>query len=275
MTSLRSQLALGRTRHAHDDVKGLGEVQSPMRPSAPVSVREGGYPSLPDRCRIYAVGDVHGRSDLLLQTVSKIENDLARYRCQNHINVFIGDYLDRGPDSHIVIALLMKLSRLRPTVCLAGNHELFALGALSNPRTIQGWLGAGGRETLHSYGVKLPRQPGRLNVHEIAEAFARALGAHRRFLESLAPTFSLGEYFFAHAGVRPGVPLALQATEDLVMIREPFLSFAGDFGKIIVHGHTPVREPDLRSNRINIDTGAYATSRLTCVVIERGVMRIL
>jgi serine/threonine protein phosphatase 1 len=232
--------------------------------------------NLPNGWRLYAIGDVHGRVDLLHQVICAIEDDLARYPCRSHLRVFLGDYIDRGPDSRDVVDTLIELTRLRPTVCLAGNHELMALKWLSASRRQGDWLQLGGRETLRSYGVDPVRKGGRSPAtEEMAIAFASALGAHLEFLSALPTTFAIGDYFFVHAGVRPHVPLCWQAVEDLVQIREPFLSFDGEYGRMIVHGHTPVAEPDVRSNRINLDTGAYLSSRLSCMVFERKSFRIL
>lgn len=230
---------------------------------------------LPPGWRIYAVGDIHGRLDLLLQTIARIEEDRARYPCASPLYLFIGDYIDRGPDSRGVIELLMKLSRIRPIVCLLGNHEFYALTYLTAPQTFDAWYEAGGKETLYSYGVITPAARARERKSLDPDAFHAALGLHAKFLRTLPATFSIGDYFFVHAGVRPNVPLGGQSVDDLLTIREPFLSFSGTFGKIIVHGHTPVAEPEVRANRINIDTGAYATSRLTCLVLESNEYRLL
>ena len=231
---------------------------------------------LPNGWRVYAIGDVHGRLDLLHQVICAIEDDLVRYPCRTHLRVFLGDYIDRGAESREVVDTLIELTRLRPTVCLAGNHELMALKWLTAPQLQGDWLHLGGLETLHSYGVNPVRKAGRpAAADEVAIAFASALGPHAEFLSALPTTFAIGDYFFVHAGVRPHVPLCWQAVEDLVQIREPFLSFDGEFGRMVVHGHTPVAEPDIRPNRINIDTGAYLSSRLTCMVFEKESLRIL
>jgi serine/threonine protein phosphatase 1 len=231
---------------------------------------------LPQGWRVYAIGDVHGRLDLLHQVICAIEEDLIHYPCRVHLRVFLGDYIDRGAESREVVDTLIELARLRPTVCLAGNHELMALKWMTEPQLQEDWLRLGGRETLRSYGVNPVRKGGRpAPAEEVAIAFASALGAHAKFLSALPTTFAIGDYFFVHAGVRPHVPLCWQAVEDLVQIREPFLSFEGEFGRMVVHGHTPVAEADIRPNRINLDTGAYHSSRLTCMVFEKESLRIL
>ena len=232
--------------------------------------------SLPDGWRVYAIGDVHGCLDLLHGIICAIEDDIVRYPCRTHVRIFLGDYIDRGAESREVVDTLIELTRLRPTVCLAGNHELMALKWLTMPQLQGDWLHLGGLETLHSYGVNPVRKGDKsVAAGEVAIAFRSALGPHAAFLSALPTTFAIGDYFFVHAGVRPHVPLCWQAVEDLVQIREPFLSFEGEFGRRVVHGHTPVAEPDIRPNRINLDTGAYISSRLTCMVFEKDTLRIL
>lgn len=230
---------------------------------------------LPDGWRIYAIGDIHGRVDLLNDAIRKIDADLAAAPCDTHICVFVGDYIDRGPDSRAVLDVLVNLPRAHPTVCLAGNHELYALRFLKTPYSMTAWLNAGGLETLRSYGIELDTPQNRGRVEAAAEAFRQRLGAHGEFLATLPTTFTLGDYLFVHAGIRPNIALGWQAVEDLVTIRQPFLSHEGSFGKIVVHGHSPVAAVDIRPNRINIDTGAYATSRLSCIALERNDVRIL
>jgi len=159
---------------------------------------------------------------------------------------------------------------------LMGNHEEFALQFTQDPRLLPQWKSIGGLNTVLSYGVTPPRGQDEKTERELALAFLHSLPeSHRRFLQGLALTFSSGDYFFVHAGVRPGIPLRAQSQRDLLWIRDDFLLHEEDFGKMIVHGHTPTREPDIRSNRINIDTGAYATGRLTCLILEDDQMGFL
>jgi serine/threonine protein phosphatase 1 len=228
-------------------------------------------PRLPEGVRIYAVGDVHGRADLLDRVFSRIDADLAAYSDCQPVEVFLGDYIDRGPSSRAVLECLVKRSGTREIVCLKGNHETYVFQFLQNPELLADWRQLGGLETLLSYGLKPSMNADTAEQLELAKALAAALpNRHRQFLLSLSPSFTCGDFFFAHAGVKPGVPLTQQREEDLLWIRDDFLLCEDDFGKIIVHGHTPVREPDIRPNRINIDTGAYATGRLTCLIIENG-----
>ena len=224
---------------------------------------------LPKGIRVYAIADVHGRADLLDQAFRRIDADLASHPGSEIIEVFLGDYVDRGPYSREVIDLLIKRGRDRMAICLTGNHETYLSEFLSNPAAFDNWKQYGGLTTLRSYGVRGPANPKPSEQSELSlELNRRMPSSHRGFLDSLKPFFTCGDFFFVHAGVRPGVSLAKQNINDLLLIRQEFLSHEGDFGKIIIHGHTPVREPDVRSNRINIDTGAYATGKLTCLRLE-------
>jgi serine/threonine protein phosphatase 1 len=228
-----------------------------------------GRPSLPEGMRIYAIGDIHGRSDLLQQLFTVIDIDLDRSRPERVIQVFLGDYVDRGPDSRGVIDLLIERRRSHETVCLKGNHEAFLLDALREPAKLEDWRQYGGLLTMTSYGVRPTMKPTAEEQVTLIRALSDALPfEHLEFLESLQPSYTCGDFFFAHAGVRPGIPINLQREEDLLWIREEFLESETDFGKYVVHGHTPVSAPDIRSNRINIDTGAYATGNLTLLTIQ-------
>ena len=226
-------------------------------------------PKTPDGVRIYAIGDVHGRADLLAQLLAGIDDDIAAYPAPRVIEILVGDYIDRGPQSREVLDILVARSQQRQMVCLKGNHETYLPDFLRNPATLGEWRCFGGLETLLSYGVMPSINPDKQEQRGLAAAFDRALpDNHRRFLASLRSSFVCGDYFFVHAGVRPGIPLSHQHEQDLLWIREDFLLHAESFGKIVVHGHTAVAEPDMRPNRINIDTGAYATGKLTCLVLE-------
>jgi serine/threonine protein phosphatase 1 len=228
-------------------------------------------PRLPEGVRVYAVGDVHGRADLLEQVFAQIDADLAAYPRCKPLQIFLGDYIDRGPSSREVIERLITRSRTHRMVCLKGNHESYVSDFLQDPSTLPDWRALGGLQTLMSYGLKPSINPDAAQQVELAQALDTVLPKqHRQFLRGLPRSFSCGDFFFVHAGVRPGVPLAEQREEDLLWIRDDFLVCEDDFGKIVVHGHTPVSEPDIRPNRINIDTGAYATGRLTCLIIETG-----
>lgn len=226
-------------------------------------------PRLPEGTRIYAIGDVHGRADLLDKVLSRIDAHVATHPIARPVHLFVGDYIDRGPASREVLDLLINCSQGREMVFLRGNHDVFIGDFLKNPAVLRDWSRIGGLETLMSYGLRPPLNADAATQTELAKALERALPQpHRAFLNGLISSFTCGGYFFAHAGVRPGVPLKKQREEDLLWIRDEFLLHEEDFGKIIVHGHTPVRELDIRPNRINIDTGAYVTGRLTCVILE-------
>jgi Calcineurin-like phosphoesterase len=224
---------------------------------------------LPEGLRIYAIGDVHGRADLLDRLLSRIDTHITAHPTVRPIYLLIGDYIDRGPDSREVLELLINCSQGREMVFLRGNHEAFVEDFLKDPAALRDWSKVGGLETLMSYGLQPPINADSAVQKELAQAFnARLPKAHRDFLDQLVTSFTCGGYFFAHAGVRPGIPLSKQKQDDLLWIRDDFLLHEEDFGKIVVHGHTPVREIDIKPNRINIDTGAYVTGRLSCLIIE-------
>jgi serine/threonine protein phosphatase 1 len=231
-------------------------------------VVQGRRPSLPAGIRIYAIGDVHGRLDLLDDLLSEVDADLAGRPAARAIFVFLGDYIDRGNRSRETIDRLIARRENSEHVFLKGNHEQLALKCLSDPGLFDRWLRLGGAETLASYGVNLGSK---IKIAELQAAFHRALPqAHIKFFRGLQSSFTCGDFFFAHAGVKPRIPLARQAEKDLLWIREEFLNSNEDFGKTIVHGHTPGNEIEVKPNRINIDTGAYATGRLTCLVMENS-----
>lgn len=226
-------------------------------------------PRLPKGVRIYAVGDLHGCADLLAGAFDLIDADLARSKPERAIQVFLGDYIDRGPDTKRTIDLLIDRGQRHETVFVKGNHEALLMSLLDDPRMLPNWIQLGGMTTLMSYGIATSTNDVLQRGRGVSIALAAAIPkAHTDFLTNLVPCFSFGDYFFAHAGVRPGITLEKQSEQDLMWIREPFLSSDRDFGKMVVHGHTPSLEPEIRSNRINIDTGAYATGLLTVVAIQ-------
>jgi serine/threonine protein phosphatase 1 len=233
-------------------------------------------PRIPRGIRLYAIGDVHGRADLLSALFQRIDVSLRVSPVEQAVQVLLGDYIDRGPNSREVIDALIARQQQHLMVYLKGNHESYVCQLMSDPTVLSEWSQAGGINTLLSYGVKPSSRDDPRQERDVAAAFCRALPEnHRQFLQSLAISFACGDFFFAHAGVRPGVPLRKQREHDLLWIREDFLLHEEDFGKVIVHGHTPSIEPDIRSNRINIDTGAYATGRLTCLILQDDQMAII
>ena len=245
--------------------------QQPMADVSPGALGHGSRTraALPLGIRIYAVGDVHGRSDLLERQLAAIDADCKQRPIARPVTVFVGDYIDRGPDSRTVLELLLQWRQAHETVFLRGNHETYLPRFLSNPESLDEWRQYGGLETLLSYGLQPSINPDRHEQIRLANELADILPReHLDFLQELELTYSCGDFLFVHAGVRPNVPIHEQTQDDLLWIRDDFLNWDQPFERFVVHGHTPVNEPDLRPNRINIDTGAYATGRLTCIVIE-------
>lgn len=224
----------------------------------------------PEGMRIYAIGDVHGRLDLLRHMHGRIAAEIERDRPADWRIIHLGDYVDRGPESKGVLDFLVEAcaaDSLR-IMALAGNHDIGFLDFLGEPSPDGLFAHNGGPETARSYGVELDfRTPGTLRMGH--EALLRAVPeAHIRFLRKLRLSVEFGDYFFCHAGIRPGVPLDEQDADDLVWIRREFLEYADLHPKFIVHGHTPTTVAEVRPNRINIDTGAFFTGRLTALAIE-------
>lgn len=229
-----------------------------------------------DNKRAYVIGDIHGRSDLLDQMVEEIERDLERSPVANSLTVTLGDYVDRGPDSRGVLDRLASNPFPTEYIALKGNHELMFEAFLRDPTVASQWRRFGGLETLHSYKVPVAAVMVGKGFEEASNALRQSVPKeHFRFLGSLKLSLSMGDYFLCHAGVRPGIPLEHQREEDLLWIREEFLNSKMNFGKIVVHGHTPMASPEVLPTRINIDTGAFATGRLTCLVLEGGSRRFL
>lgn len=220
--------------------------------------------------RAYAVGDVHGRLDLLEELLAKIHAELQHRPADKTLLVFVGDLIDRGPSSAHVVERLRTYRRegIHP-VFLLGNHEEVLLRVLrGDAELITKWRWFGGSECLESYGVD-PAQFTQLNDEEALELVRNAIPKeHVQFLESFVDSCRFGDYLFVHAGIRPGVELNQQRQSDLRWIREPFLFDDRDHGFVVVHGHTISEEIDERPNRIGIDTGAYRTGILSALGIE-------
>jgi serine/threonine protein phosphatase 1 len=230
----------------------------------------------PDQ-KIYAVGDIHGCRDLLMRLLERIADDFVRDPRSHSEIIFLGDYVDRGVDSRGVVEFLANFPKeLPPATCLMGNHEQVFLQFLENPAVAERWRHFGGIETLLSYGVDRKKMlVGGDFVAAWDSLLANLAPQHRAWMARLPLSCERGPYFFCHAGVRPGVPLSAQTSEDLLWIREEFLASRRPFGKIVVHGHTPVEEPEILFNRINVDTGAYMSGRLTAAVVtDEGVRTI-
>lgn len=230
---------------------------------------------LPPGLRVYAIGDIHGRVDLLDQLHGMIEADLGTAP-EKSVIVYLGDYVDRGPDSAAVIERLCRprLGGKVETVALLGNHEDLLLQFLDAPYGANLWLTNGGDATLRSYKVKVPASFDELLLTQ--RALLHAIPRHHKtFLASLTEQVVFGDYLFVHAGIRPGLPLDRQSREHRIWIRDLFLDSEADHGLVVVHGHTIVHEVEWRTNRIGVDTGAYTTGRLTALVLEGGERRLL
>lgn len=227
---------------------------------------------------VWAVGDVHGRLDLLNPLLDAIEADAANSDAERKVVVMLGDYVDRGPDSRGVIDRLLHLPQGdgRERRLLRGNHEDRMEAFLSDPELGPGWCDYGGREALRSYGVTPPAMRGDADGWaRAARALNKAMGPdHRAFLCDLEYSVVIGDYFFAHAGARPGVALADQSQQDLMWVRNAFLSDPRPFERVVVHGHTPQDVLVADHRRIGVDTGAYATGVLSAVRLE-GTTRTL
>lgn len=224
--------------------------------------------AIPEGALLYAIGDVHGCDGLLGELLASIERDSKQYAAQSRILLFVGDYIDRGPDSARVVE---RITRGLPdgfeAICLRGNHEALMLDFLARPEALGPWLLNGAVTTLASYGLDYDAFAARPDGEaRCRDALLEAMPEHHsRFLRDLQLSVKLGGYFFAHAGVRPGVALDAQDPHDLIWIRDAFLESSADFGKIVVHGHTPRVAPEVRLNRIGIDTGAWQTGVLTAL----------
>lgn len=236
--------------------------------------------AVPRGLRVYAIGDVHGRLDLLDRLLDEIMADGEDAQDRMKYLVFLGDYIDRGPDSAGVID---RLAEGPPpgfgALYLKGNHEAAMVRFLTDIRIGPTWLRFGGGATLHSYGILPPpadEPPQPTVLADIQRRLRDTLPArHLDFLTRLKASVPIGHYLFVHAGIRPGVPLDRQQEDDLLWIREDFLESPADHGRVVVHGHTISMNPEVRANRIGIDTGAYATNRLTCLILDGTERRFL
>lgn len=229
-------------------------------------------PTAPPGLAVCAVGDIHGCLSHLDALLERIDATAGETDLQF---VFLGDYIDRGPDSAGVIERLIGVRDARPdTVFLRGNHEAMFLDFLDDPPSIAAvFLTNGGEETLRSYGCVVGRA--RSSKALAQDALERMPEAHLNFLHATTFSARFGDYFFCHAGVRPDVPLSRQSPDHLMWIRNRFLDSDADFGAVVVHGHTPSTEPVTRPNRIGIDTGAVFGGPLTAVILEGGKRRFV
>lgn len=227
---------------------------------------------VPDGARVYAIGDIHGRKDLLLDLVARIDaDDATRGDAATQI-IFLGDLVDRGPDSAGVIEVAMRLKAERGDQIrfLLGNHEEIFIEACRKrePKLLRFFLKIGGDATLQSYPITRAEYMD-MGMDELVERLPTLVPeAHLAFLESFEDQIVIGDFAFVHAGIRPDVPLAEQKVSDLRWIREEFFGHKGDFEKVVIYGHTIYSEVEEQSNRIGIDTGAYATGQLTAIGLE-------
>ena len=226
---------------------------------------------VPEGMRVYCIGDIHGRVDLLGALHRGIVEDAASAEPMRNVAIYLGDYVDRGMHSREVIDLVLDNPLPEfDTIYLKGNHDDSLLRFLQDPEVGPAWFSYGGDATVLSYGVRMaPNKIGRDRFEDMRLQLEANLPArHREFLESLQMTHVCGDYLFVHAGLRPGVPLARQNPDDMMWIREEFLESRYDFGKVVVHGHSVTEAPEMKPNRIGIDTGAYASNTLTCLILE-------
>ena len=233
-------------------------------------------PHVPKNQRIYCIGDIHGRADLLQQIQEKILSDAAKYKGKKTI-VYLGDYIDRGEQScQVVEALVSDPLDGFTSIHLMGNHEQILLSFIDYPKQSAAWLSFGGTAALNSYGIPLAHLPTMREVVELAKQLDEKLpDSHRDFLQNLAMSWQCGSYYFVHAGIDPNVALDKQGIDDQLWIRGEFLESEKDHGVIVVHGHSITFEPELLLNRIGIDTGAFSTGVLTCLVLEGGEQRFI
>lgn len=233
---------------------------------------------VPTGTRIYTIGDIHGRLDLLSEMLGMIASDATDApELEKHI-VYLGDYVDRGMESREVLDVLVSDQPYGfEKSYLKGNHEDAMIQFLDGDNDGSMWLQFGGIATMASYGVYLHEDGSR--EERLMEAremlLARLPEDHLTFLRLLENSIGFGDYFFVHAGVRPGVALDAQTPQDMMWIRDRFLNSGADHSKIVVHGHTISDSPVVRANRIGIDTGAYASGRLTCLVLEDDDIRFI
>lgn len=231
--------------------------------------------ALADGQRIYAIGDIHGMHESLLRLLDLIDQDVRARPPRGPVTeVFLGDYVDRGPDSYGVIETLMTPREGRNRLCLRGNHEDAMLSAHADPNAVLRWMTFGGDAACRSYGLE--EQQLFHNPLALQPMLQAALPeTHRTFLNGLATYQRIGGYLFVHAGIRPGVALEAQDPHDLIWIREEFLTHEGPLPFHVVHGHTPARQPERRRFRTNVDTGAVYGGALTAAVLEGGEIDFL
>ena len=236
-------------------------------------------PSVPRGTIVWAIGDIHGRLDLLKPLVDAILQDAAQTLADRKVVVFLGDYIDRGPDSRGVLRFLARLGKAEGIEWhfLKGNHEEAMLRFLSEPKFGSTWCDYGGDAALASYGLKPPTMSHNTNswVQLAADLEHKVETEERQFLEGLELSLAVGDYFFAHAGARPGRSLEAQVPEDLLWIRRSFLDSSHRFSKVVVHGHTPEPSVFCDHRRIGIDTKAYESGILSALRLQGSSREVL
>ncbi len=229
--------------------------------------------SVPDDYRVYAIGDIHGRIDLLMRLMDTIVDDNGtRKSVRNQVLIFLGDYIDRGPESSRVIDFLVNhIPSQFKVILLKGNHEQMMLEAIKNKQALPTWFHNGGKATLYSYGIDPEKYIFKQGATQIlGELLKEQMPLkHKEFFQNLELNTVIGDYFFVHAGVNPVLSLAEQKERDMLWIRQRFLQYKRKFEKTIIHGHTITASPEVRSNRVGIDTGAWRTGRLTALRLQQ------
>jgi serine/threonine protein phosphatase 1 len=230
-------------------------------------------PQTPADTVVYAIGDIHGRLDLLHSIQQEIVDDAARRPASRRQLVYLGDYVSRGPHSAGVVDRVREwLPAGFERITLKGNHEDLLLRFLDGEiDTGRHWLDYGGLEAMAAYGVAIADRNARDDASVIAlhkDLAGRIPSSHLDFFRTLQISHRAGDYVFVHGGVRPGVPLPEQNARDCLWIRKTFLNSDADYGAMVVHGHSISEQPEIRRNRIGIDTGAYRSGILTCLVLD-------
>jgi len=234
----------------------------------------------PQGTRIYAIGDIHGHAKLLNKMHEAIIEDAKHSNAQRKLIIYVGDYIDRGVESKEVIETLINNPMSKEgfeIICLMGNHEDAMINFMNSPIDMEIWLLWGGDATIRSYGQHLRDAQGhRIKLDELGRLFNKLVpSSHKEFLRNLKLSHSEGDYLFVHAGLRPGVPIDKQSREDMLTIREPFTASKKRFDQTVVFGHSIFEDPFHKNGRIAIDTGAYASGKLTCVVLESDEVKFI
>lgn len=231
----------------------------------------------PEGLRLYAIGDIHGRFDLMAEMHARILGEIERDRPNDWRIIYLGDYIDRGGQEAQVLDFLARTTAEESRVqALAGNHDQGLLDFLAGKTLDNLFVNNGGDTTAASYGVSLQPDAPPDEMRQTRDSLLKAIPqAHIAFMRDLPLSFTYGDYFFCHAGIRPELPLDRQVPHDLMWIRQEFQNHLGLFPKVIIHGHTPVRRADIHANRVNLDTGAWKSGLLSAMMFEGKRKRLL